>query len=567
MQPYDPKYPNLRVLTLKQGADVKRLLLLLSGFCQSSDLAKLEDESHLPERRPQLPLPASRIAQLVLPDNNRSLEIQSVIVESNYVDRDSNIAYARLHARAFRDYPRRTIRLHFLQSEFTSCKQLLDAEELRNSYVGFCVLPATQPGIIGRTVLPPPKGDSSWFFVPGQVEFAANISGTQVHPRGTAFIQQDGRMAACASASTWMSTVMTAKQFRLKVPLPSIADITQLATKYSLPPTWGGSKRGLKVEQILWALQEIGYEPLSHELFHPQQATELIYHYVESGIPPIMVIRLPDKGWHAITAVGHTYDPGIDPQAKISQGICSSSIWCPHFLAHDDQMGPYLKIAIDSPNARSKKKPTLRVDGTDTLLQQDKEKIANWYRDASLFYVIAPFPPRHALRPEGADAKGKAILEVTYKLYSSFLARVNAAFPANPIYRTYFMASNEFRSRFPQEATLANNKKVHRLPSELAHWYRGLVYPRYVWVTELCGLNNRTGRSPEDIHVVADVTIDPTSDPHVLDFVTLHLPHLFFIMPPSVTSVADALRTPVVIQDDRPYQPLLRLESAQMPIR
>lgn len=560
MHPLSPKYANLRILNLAESTDVKRLRFLLSDVFKSEDLAELDNESYFLKEEVQLRPAASRVAELLLPHNVRSLQAQSVIIESDYVDRDSNIAYALLYARAFRDYPRRTIRLHFFRNPLTSYDELLDEQILQESYVGFCVLSSTQPGNIGRTVLPPPKGDNTWFFVPTQSEFSVNLSGVQLFAKGTAFIQQDGRVAACASAATWMSTIILSRRFNFEMPIRSMAEITQLATKYSFPPIWGGSRPGLAIEQILWALHEMGYEPISHEVLDPEMATEIIYSYVESGIPPILVILLPSRGLHAVTVVGHTYNPSVDAVREIATDIRSVTAWCPYFITHDDQMGPYLKLRIAPPNSQSNKRPRLFIDETDSLLGCQKGKITEWYRNATLHYVIAPLPPRHALRPEEAAAKGKAILIKAYDLYKSFLARRGTEMPANPIFRSYFIASNEFKRRFLPG-------KVQGLSPELASWYRGSIYPRFVWVTELCALQHRNVKNPQDLRIVADVTIDPTSSPFSVDFVTLHLPYLFFRMLPRETNAVSALRAPVgFIQNDQPYQPLVRMEAGYPPI-
>jgi hypothetical protein len=567
MHPIDVRYPNLRILTLTEEADVKRLLFLLSQEYELESLDSLEDEYFLATIKPELRLPASLIAEMVLPHGSRSLGIQSAIVESDYVDRDANVLYARLYARAFRDHPRRTVRLHFFSKPITSCEQLISEQFLQDSYIGFCVLSASRPGDIGRTVLPPPKDKSSWLFVPAQAKYSINIGGAQLYAKGTTFIQQDGRAAACASAATWMSANILAKQHGLAS--YSMTDITELGTRFSLPRGWGGSRSGLEVEQILWALHEMNYEPISHVVKNSDIAKEVIYSYIESGIPPILIIFLPEPdGFHAVTAIGHTYSSTIDITAITNKSINTVIPWCPCFLAHDDQNGPYLKFRVDSPNAQSKGKPAFVLDESNSFPTKHKQEILDWYRDASLYYIVAPLPPRHALRPEEAAAKAKTILTQAFSLFNPLLKKLGKEHPENPIYRTYFVPSNEYKRNFAIESTLIKiDGKIQSSSLELVHWYRGSVYPRYIWVTELCDMEHRINKEPNELRIVADVTIDPTSSPYSLDFVTLHLPHLFFRMPPRAVSVADILRNPVFIQNDVPYQPLIRLDAAQSPIK
>jgi len=523
------------------------------------DFTKLENTSYLFGRKIRISLAASRILNLLALQNPRSLGIQSVVIESDYVDRDSNVAYAQLYSRAFKDYPRRTIRLHFFKKQVTSCEELLNEQILQESYVGYCVMSPIHPRTIGRTVLPPPKGDTAWFFVPTQSEFSVNLAGAKLTTEGTAFIQQDGRIAACASAATWMSTIITRRRFGFEVLPHSMSEITKMATKYTFPTIWGGTTPGLRVEQIIWALHEMGYEPLSHVVKDSDVAHELIYNYIESGIPPILIIRL-SKGLHAVTAVGHTYDLDGRRKEEIIKGVNSTKIWCPYILIHDDQIGPYLKLRIDPQSVGTNKGPSLFLDETDPFLGDRKKEIKEWYRDAFLLFIIAPLPPRYGMRPEDAAKKGKVILTKAYEIYRSFLTDLGEKMPELPIFRCYFTPSNDFKRRFQPG-------KVPGLSCELAHWYRGSLYPRYIWVIELCSLKHRNVKDLKKLRIIADVTIDPTSSPYSLDFITLHLPHLFFRMLPKDTNVINALQTPIAfIKDDQPYQPLVRLEMGQAPV-
>lgn len=551
----DERYSNLKILSLSEEADAKRLLLLLSGKDFPDTDVGLSNLSAQPN------LPGGAIANLVLPDSPRSIGAQTAIVESEYVDRDSNAAYSQLYARAFRDYLRRTYRLHFFGARLSSYDELLNGKSLENSYLGYCVLPQTQPRTIGRTVLPPPKGDPCWLFIPTQSEFPANLAGLQLKATGTAYAQQDGRVAACASAAVWMSSVMLSGKFGYDMPVHSMAEITQLATKYSLPPRGFGSQPGLTIGQMLWALYEMGYEPFAHDVRDPDEAMDLIYNCVESGIPPILVIKLPneDEGYHAITAVGHTY--GINPdQEKLNRGMNSASAWCPYFLAHDDQKGLYIKMKLGPPTLQTDERLSILVDDNDPLIASyNRDNFIRWYQNASLWSVIAPFPPRHVLRVEEARNKGKDIIEIAYNLYEKLKLKI----PEYPIYRTYFTTSNDFKQRFISAATPTSDKHFRQVTSELAHLFRGSLYPRYIWVTELCGLEHRNSRRPEELKIVAEVVIDPTSHPHTSDFVVLHLPHLFFKMSPSDMDVNDALGKPIHIERDGEYKPLVRLDMSQ----
>jgi len=556
----DPRYPNLRVLDLRKEADEKRLPLFLSGIGDP-------DRRGINARDLPLSTPGGLIANLLSPQNPRSIGARGVIVELEYVDRDTNIDYAQLYARAFKDHPRRAFRLLFFGEPINSYKDFSDhvaISRLTRSYCqGYCVVSPMGSRMIGRTVLPPPKGDKAWFFIPTQSEFSSNVAGIPLSATGTAFAQQDSRVAACASAATWMSTVLLARRFNHDVPIRSMSEITGLATKYSLPSSGRGANPGLSVGQILWALQEMGYEPLISDVFDPNETSELVYSSVESGIPAILVIYLPNfGGYHAVTVVGHTYDHSLSLADISAKNVESARVWSPHFIIHDDQMGPYLKVKVDSPNSKTQGRPSLHVDPDDSLMGMFKEEIIKWYSDASIYYVIMPFAPRHTLRPDHAAARARAILNSAFKLYSK---RLRIALPDPHFYRTYFISSNEFKRRLVPQSDMAG-QGVPGLRSELSRWYRGSSYPRYLWVPELCGMEHRVLQRPEDLRIIADVTLDPTSSRQSPDFVTLHLPHAFFRMLPDSADVSNALASPTAyVKDDTPYQPLVRMASCQPP--
>lgn len=298
----DPRYPNLRILAVAEDDDRLRLAYLLHGGTEAvGDPGVLDSPDVLRATSLRRKAPRSTIEELLTGRSSGGIANTCVVVEFGYVDRDTNIAYTELHARAFRDYPRRTVRLHLFEKDL-DYSDLLDEGAVSASYLGFCVLPMTQPRTVGRTVLAPPKNGGLAFF-PCRERFQANLGGARLEASGTAFIEQDGRVAACATAAIWMSSVMLAGRFG--VPPRSTAEITQLATEYSLPSSGRGASPGLDVEQVLWCLNEMGFDPLVHPLRGDQSSRELMYTYIESGIPLILVIHLPHApgggGYHAVT--------------------------------------------------------------------------------------------------------------------------------------------------------------------------------------------------------------------------------------------------------------------------
>lgn len=326
MLPRDGRYPNFGILDFLDDRDRGRLISLLSDLYSSHEWDEIKDNQDAPTQGFTPHLPGAYISNFILCPRPHGLGAGSAVIEREYVDRDTNIAYNQTHARAFREYPRRTTRLHFFLGHVNYQDFLRESSLQQKTYLGFCVLCPSRPRTIARAVLPASGGNSLFDFVPAETEFFVNLAGARLRAVGTAFVEQDGRVAACASAAAWMSTTILSKKWA-DTPAYSVSEITQFATKHSLPPEGSGVSPGLTVPQILWGLHEMGYEPMVHAVRDQYEAKELIYLYVESGIPPILVTLLPSEdGFHAITALGHTYDPHV-----IETSLHSTSAWCPHF--------------------------------------------------------------------------------------------------------------------------------------------------------------------------------------------------------------------------------------------
>jgi hypothetical protein len=491
------------------------------------------------------------IGNLLLRGDRTGLKVRSVIIESDYIDRDSNIAYTALYARAYKDYPRRTVRLHFFRESVTF-DDLVNLKKVQDLYVGYSVLSPIQAGTIGRTVLPSPDAFTHRLFVPSASSFSVNLAGLELTSEGTAFIEQDGRIAACASAATWMSTAIAAKRLGPGAQTKTMTEITHLATMHSRPSQERGATPGLGIPQIAWALFQMGYEPMVHVGKDHGELTEIIYQYVESGLPAILVAHLqhPDgPGYHALTVVGHCYDPNVgSPNPKLS-----TSAWCPRFLVHDDQRGPYLMLSLKAGNAESKGHPIIEFDESCIPPGPFRENTKQWYHGAWLRAVIAPLPARHLLRPEQALIKGRAILHRAFEFHKD----VCGPFPTHPVFRTYLASSNAYRSRFVTSLT-SSDSGISELQSDLARWYAGATYSRFIWVTELCDLSHRQSTEPEDLRVLADVTVDATSGADTADFLTLHIPKMFFRASPNEPDEQAFAIPKVVLSDDQPYPPFVQ---------
>jgi len=527
-------FPNLKILDITADDDIAALIRELAGGARDK-------------------LPVGQILNLVLRSGGSSLPCRSVVVEKDYVDRNFAISYARFYSRTFRDFERSTKRFHFFSGD-VGFSDFVNEENLQANYLGFCVLSPSEHRTLGRTVLAPPRSPTSQEFVLCQDRFSVNLGGAQLYARGAPFIQQDGRVAACATAALWSATIVASRTFA-EISSASTTEITDLAQKYSLGASGQTHSPGLNLEQMIWALNELGCAPLKYSPSDHLTARELIYTYVESQIPPVLVLRLPnvqEDGFHAITVVGHTYEKSFSPPKDMPMtygkgGHYCANEWCPQFVVHDDQMGPYhlLSVMASAPVVPSgEPRPGIILD-TPGLTSGQQDEVREFYQDAELWDIIVPLPSRVFLGADEAAGKGRELLLLAYTEHRSI------PWPQKPVFRTYLTPSNSFKRRLVPG-------RVPGLSEHLSELYRGSLMSRYVWVTELCDLKGRVGVDPADLRVIAEVLIDPTSSALSNDFVAMRIPGLFMYMEPHEHDPAPAIRRGIPIKNDNAIRPLVR---------
>lgn len=157
------------------------------------------------------------------------------------------------------------------------------------------------------------------------------------------YCQQNSVTGVCAHACLRMA---------LNSVDPSLPVITTryINQKLGLVPPAGGLNL-LQIEQILGGL---GFKPFFFA-FNPQKPDptymRTLYSVVESGCPALLVFSTANQGEaHIVPVFGHTlnsdeWHPFAHSTASYSGPASapyySSSAWADHFLAHDDNFGPY----------------------------------------------------------------------------------------------------------------------------------------------------------------------------------------------------------------------------------
>ena len=270
----------------------------------------------------------------------RVLDAKSYVIEKPYIDRDYSADYAYFYARTFRSHERYCKRIHFFSDDISpvlrrpvSTEQLERIKDFtRTTYCGFCVIRPLAKAPIGRTVLKGllRDGFNMEATVTCRAHFNAHILGVRLRVTGTAFLQQDSRVGACAQVAIWVG--MRHMHARHKYNWVSVSDITRFAQPatareaVSLP----GASALLESNSMVRAITKGGYQPLC---FRRVDFREAILPYVESGIPVILGLNLNGAG-HAVTVVGRVF-------AKQDRPTNEAAKYIPAYIVHDDQGGPY----------------------------------------------------------------------------------------------------------------------------------------------------------------------------------------------------------------------------------
>ena len=458
----------------------------------------------------------------------RILDVKSYVLEDPYVDRDYSSDYQHFYAGTFRTYARHCKRVHFFSDDISSLlaqsrstKQLIRLREVaRTNYRGFCVIRPLPKAPIGRSVLLAkirdyPDMESA---VTCRAEFAANLLGVDLKVIGSAYLQQDTRVGACAQVSIWAG--MRHLHARYGYNWVSVADITRLATPItpdeatSLPP---GSDF-LTSERMLRAISEAGYQPLC---FGAPNIACAILPYVESGIPVILGLNIGDEIGHAVTVVGRVF-------AKQDQPTSNAIDYVPAYIVHDDQGGPYMLLPVKDP--ASTPHPFLGDTIMRTQLSGTVELSAN-----HATFAVALMSPRvfstAAVAEVSARDRINSILtilpyiqqklaELELPVNGQLLTELQDAFAdGNIVLRTYLTSAAGYR-RHIADGTACDDLKDALLTLHLPH---------FTWITEIATVDSHNHSSVGMRRIYGHTIIDATSTGKNGDgLLALHLPGLLF---------------------------------------
>ena len=472
------------------------------------------------------PVPYAILDYILAPQAGKSTPVcKTIVIEHKYRDKDHSKALSSYYAKSFRQVETECTRLHFfarrLPLDFLDTKS---KQELERSYLGFCVLRPFTRRRIGRTVLRRLRYQPTLEFPTCQGVFEVHLAGHKLSFKGSAFIEQDTMVAACASAAIWVSTTIMGTRFGLQQ--RSTSEITQLATQYLIENRPMPSE-GLITEQMLHCLRTMDYDPLLVGITNQKQAKHDIYSYIESEIPPILLCNFVSGEGHAIVGVGHGYNLPITNLLKTRRGwpgeppleFARSSEWVPSILVNDDQRGPYRKLTfIEDAQTLTQRINRIHpnVNVADLELEEWRCPIAidanmrfagysGGEEIANIWGIIIPLPQGVLLTADQAESKSARVIRWWHW-------RNRVPLPGDLVLRTYLVPSNEYKER----------AKASGMDPFVKSLIAGKPMPRWIWVTEISSVKSYNSSNLEDWLINGQVIIDATSNAFTPDFLLFH---------------------------------------------
>jgi hypothetical protein len=503
-------FENLSVISTRTKSGQDRLIKILLGDSQMNSV------------------PKTILDYIMARDSAGQFICKSVVIEDKYIDKDHSSALSSYYARSFRQISKVCQRLHFFSNRIV-LSDLLNAEKLENTYLGFCVLRPLPYRRIGRTALKRIQHDPFTEFPTCHGDITVNLAGTKLHVDAPLFMEQDTMVAACASVAVWSSTATLANRFYGQESTTS--DITNYATKYLVKGRPMPSD-GLHYDQMMEAIRSVGYSPVIYGIQDSETTKHMVYGYIESEVPPILLCRLADGGDHAIVGVGHGYQYPVESPELIPVGFqdepilyyARSSQWVSNILVNDDQRGPYRSVNFLDIDRQSLLQ---RIQGNYENIDIDElnENIRNWQSPvaidmnmpninimdegediANIWAVIVPFPKGVMLKLEEAELKSARILRYWHIMN-------NLPIPDDIVLRTYLIRSNEYKNRLVTKDDLDPFVKA---------LYQAKPMPRWIWVTEIHSKDSYNNRDPLDWLISGEILLDATSTEWTPDFVAFH---------------------------------------------
>jgi hypothetical protein len=287
---------------------------------------------------------------------------KSVLIERHYIDRDYMEDHSVFYSRNLYPYSNWCQRVHFfsldpkeVKRRLTGIVQIGIEQNLDkyleacgkfsdNFYLGFSVIKPLVGCPVGRTVLRQYKEDAGNGLrrqFTCTREYKTHLLGVELSVHGLAFQQQDIGVSACATTALWVA-LQKARDFE-DIASATPAQITRLASQYTLPFGRSMPSEGLSLDQMSQAVQAIGISPNLLRVKDFETARGFVYSACKSGFAQVLILQSPydDSEFHAITVVGmktQSSNEHLRNTILIDRAADLKAVY-----VHDDRIGPYLR--------------------------------------------------------------------------------------------------------------------------------------------------------------------------------------------------------------------------------
>lgn len=357
---------------------------------------------------------------------DRELNCKSVVVERTYIDRDYMEDHSAFYSRSLFPYPNYCTRVHFFAIPADEVEPALlnaihvgiadgsaahedAARNISESYLGFAVIRPLQGSPVGRTVL------RCFNETPADVEQATQIRrsydgtrnrrvhllGVELTVRGLEFQQQDAAVSACATTAIWSSLQKAGDQEEISPATP--AQITMLASRYSLPFGRAMPSEGLSLDQMCQAIQAMGLSPSVLRAGDYATARGYVHAAIKSQIVPILILEYKDS-YHAVAVAGAKYSIATKPRQDAAENLLGVYV-------HDDRMGPYRRANLISDDDS--------VAYLEIPCEPETPEVWN------LMHIVTPIYPKNRLGFSGLRRTALHIRVETVRIIEFLLAQGN----------------------------------------------------------------------------------------------------------------------------------------------
>lgn len=422
----------------------------------------------------------------------KKIEVRTVIIEHEYVDRNFIDDYCGYYARSFRDYPKKCVRLLLFSSVFdddylkaaVSAKDNERRDSISNSFLGYIVLrpiPGAHLGKVCIATYPNEAGKLRTF--PLCKPYHAHFMGMTLTVDSVAFQEQDNVISACATSALWTAFHCIKSNVLADVPSPfKITDIAKQVFVESIPENV--IDKGLMPPQMAAVISECGLSPLLSGYVSKSMLKAIVRAYMNVGLPVIIGITLAHEdesfynenpsgyiiGNHAVTINGYRFSENIIPPAfsdnnplRISQQdpdldlfLLSSRI--DKFYSHDDQIGPFSSMEDRSEYWQ-------RLETRWNFYRNQSDKV-----DASINVILIPCIPKIRIR--------FALIINFIKRCNSIFAGIWRHFGRNLVWDPKIFCVNDFKE------SIANRSLYPDLDDGLRLKLLSKDLPRYMWVVD-----------------------------------------------------------------------------------